>query len=128
MVEYRLRELEALRDLVAEVMAEDQPRDYGRIDALYQEIAYRTPSFDWNNWHKGLQGLQNADSSASRPREVFDPSVTSDSFQEFNQEELGQLLLMIHRMNRFCDYYFEDQIDNGVILKILDALISLHDN
>lgn len=128
MAEYRLQELNDLRDLVVEVMAGDQPREYSRVDALYQEIAYRPPPFDWPNWHKGLQGLQNANSSASLPRKVFDPSVTSDSFQEFNQEELGQLLLMIHRMNRFCDYYFEDQIDNGVILKILDALVSLNNH
>lgn len=96
-----------------------------QLDRLYEEIAYRTPSFDWNNWNKGLQGLRNAGAPVFVSEEVYDSKVTSDSFEEFNQRDLGKLLLMIHRVNRFSDGYYLDQIENDVVLKILDRLISL---
>lgn len=127
-VEYSLEELNSLRELVSIAMTVVHIRDDERLlqlDVLYQNIAYRTPSFDWNNWNKGLQGLMNAAASVFVSDEIYDPKVTSDSFEEFDQKELGQLLLMIHRVSRFSDGYYEDQIQNGVVLKILDRLISL---
>ena len=75
------------------------------LDDLYTDIAYRTPSFDWNNWSKGLQGLKNAGAQVFDRDEVYDSSVKSQSFEEFNRGELGQLLLLIHRVNRFSDEY-----------------------
>ena len=99
-----------------------------KLDELYVDIAYRTPSFDWNNWNKGLQGLKNAGAQVFDSDETYDPKVTSDSFEEFNREELGQLLLMIHRVNRFSDEYYDDQLENGVILKILDRLLDTFDS
>lgn len=95
------------------------------LDDLYTDIAYRTPSFDWNNWNKGLQGLKNAGAQVFDRDEVYDSSVKSQSFEEFNRGELGQLLLMIHRVNRFSDEYYEDRLESGVILKILDRLLEL---
>lgn len=127
-VEYSLEELNSLRELVSIAMTVVHIRDDERLlqlDVLYQNIAYRTPSFDWNNWNKGLQGLMNAAAAVFVSDEIYDPKVTSDSFEEFDQKELGQLLLMIHRVSRFSDGYYEDQIQNGVVLKILDRLISL---
>ena len=127
-VEYSLEELNSLRKLVSIAMTGVNVRDDERLlqlDVLYENIAYRTPSFDWNNWNKGQQGLMNADASAFLSDEICDPKITSDSFEEFDQKELGQLLLMIHRVSRFSDGYYEDQIQNGVVLKILDRLISL---
>ena len=127
-VEYSLEELNSLRELVSIAMTVVHIRDDERLlqlDVLYQNIAYRTPSFDWNNWNKGLQGLMNAAAAVLVSDEIYDPKVTSDSFEEFDQKELGQLLLMIHRVSRFSDGYYEDQIQNGVVLKILDRLISL---
>ena len=127
-IEYSLVELTSLRELVLIAMTGVDVSDDERLlqlDVLYENMAYRTPSFDWNNWNKGQQGLMNADVSASFSDEICDPKVTSDSFEEFDQKELGQLLLMIHRVSRFSDGYYEDQIQNGVVLKILDRLISL---
>lgn len=92
------------------------------LDDLYTDIAYRTPSFDWNNWSKGLQGLKNAGAQVFDSDEIYDSKVTSDSFEEFNREELCRLLLMIHRVNRFSDEYYDDQLESGVILRILDRI------
>ena len=122
---YSLEELQQLFELVSDVMKQGWTDSNRSLDMLYQDIAYRTPSFDWNNWNKGLQGLKNADFSVFSSDEVYDKQVTSNSFAEFNYEELGQLLLMIHRVSRFSDGYYEDSIENGVVLKMLDRLISL---
>lgn len=123
---FLITELTELRQLVSIAMTgvRDDERLW-QLDRLYEEIAYRTPSFDWNNWNKGLQGLRNAGAPVFVSEEVYDSKVTSDSFEEFNQRDLGKLLLMIHRVNRFSDGYYLDQIENGVVLKILDRLISL---
>ena len=123
---FLITELTELRQLVSIAMTgvRDDERLW-QLDRLYEEIAYRTPSFDWNNWNKGLQGLRNAGAPVFVSEEVYDSKVTSDSFEEFNQRDLGKLLLMIHRVNRFSDGYYLDQIENDVVLKILDRLISL---
>jgi len=129
-VEYSLKELKSLRDMVSVVMTGVNDCDVEvliGLDTLYEDIAYRTPSFDWNNWNKGLQGLRNVGAPVFVSEEVYDSKVTSDSFEEFNQRDLGKLLLMIHRVNRFCDGYYNNQIENGVVLKILDRLISLQE-
>jgi len=125
---FQITELTELRQLVSIAMTgvRDDERLW-QLDRLYVEIAYRTPSFDWNNWNKGLQGLRNAGASVFSDDRVYDSKVTSDSFEEFNQKEIGKLLLMIHRVNRFSDGYYLDQIENGVVLKILDRLITLQE-
>ena len=123
-----LRELIELRDLVLRAINEgSQFSDYKKLEVTYREIAYRTPAFNWNNWKKGLQGLKNAGAQVFVSDEVYDSSVKSHSFEEFNREELNQLLLMIHRVNRFSDEYFDDQLENGVILKILDRVCETFD-
>ena len=104
-IEYSLVELTSLRELVLIAMTGVDVSDDERLlqlDVLYENMAYRTPSFDWNNWNKGQQGLMNADVSASFSDEICDPKVTLDSFEEFDQKELGQLLLMIHKV-----YFFQ---------------------
>ena len=121
-------ELIELRGLVRRAMDEGSRfSGYKKLDEMYCDIAYRTSSFDWNNWQKGLQGLKNAGAQVFASDEVYDSSVKSHSFEEFNGEELGQLLLMIHRVNRFSDEYFDDQLENGVILKILDRVCETFD-
>lgn len=124
-----LSELLQLRDLVRRAMAEgegNQFSDYKKMDEMYCEIAYRTPSFDRSNWKKGFQGLKNA-SECPYDHEVYDTEVVSDSFQEFDQQELKKLLLMIDRMNRFIDGFYDQQVENGVILKILTRLVRVSD-
>ena len=118
-------ELQKLVGLYASGVRDESIR---KLDELYVDIAYRTPSFDWNNWNKGLQGLRNAGAQVFYSDEIYDPKVTSDSFEEFNREELCQLLLMIHRVNRFRDEYYDDQLESGVILKILDRLLDTFDS
>ena len=118
-------ELHRLVVLYASGLRDESIRE---LDDLYIDIAYRTPSFDWNNWNKGLQGLNNAGASVFMSDEIYDPKMTSDSFAEFNQKELGKLLLMIHRVNRFSDGYYDKQLESGVILKILDRLLDTFDS
>ena len=122
---YALSELVELEELVTQVMKGGRSFDCEQIHDLFEAMAYRTSPFDWNNWKKGLQGLKNAGSPVFLGDEIYDECVTSSSFEEFNQEELEKLLLMIHRVNRFSDGYYDDQIENGVVKKILDRLLSL---
>jgi hypothetical protein len=116
-------EVAELQRLVSHYVSGLRDESIRELDDLYTDIAYRTPSFDWNNWNKGLQGLSNAGAPVFASDEIYDPKVTSDSFEEFDQKELGKLLLMIHRVNRFSDGYYDDQLESGVILKILDRLL-----
>jgi hypothetical protein len=116
-------EVAELQRLVSQFVSGVRDESIRELDDLYIEIADRTPPFDWNNWDKGLQGLKNAGAQVFDSDETYDPKVTSDSFEEFNRNELCQLLLMIHRVNRFSDEYYDDQLESGVILKILDRLL-----
>lgn len=119
-------ELQELRVLVARIVSGDRSV-WLDADTLYCRIAYSLPAFDWKNWNKGLQGLKNAGGSVFSEDKTYDDQITSDSFSEFDQEELVQLLLMIHRVNRFSDGFYDEQMENGVILKILDRLIEIND-
>lgn len=123
MTKFSLAEVQDLRILVARIVSGDRSAWQDGIDELYCAIAYSIPSFDWNNWNKGLQGLKNAGGSVFAENEIYDEQVTSDSFSEFDQKELLQLLLMIHRVNRFSDGYYDKLMENRVVLKILDRLI-----
>lgn len=123
MTSISIEEVIELRRLVVLYVSGARDDSIRDLDDLYTDIAYRTPSFDWNNWNKGLQGLKNAGAQVFDIDEVYDSSVKANSFEEFNREELCQLLLMIHRVNRFSDEYYDDQLENGVILKILDRMV-----
>ena len=70
-----------------------------------------------------LQGLKNANAAVFVGDRTYDEKIPSDSFDEFNREELARLLLMIHRVNRFSGEYYYDVLENGVILQILDRMI-----
>ena len=123
MTDFSLAQVQELRILVARIVSGDRSAWQDGIDELYCAIAYSIPSFDWNNWNKGLQGLKNAGGLVFSENKTYDEQVTSDSFSEFDQEELLQLLLMIHRVNRFSDGFYDEQMENGAILRILDQLI-----
>ena len=122
MTSISIEEVIELRRLVVLYVSGARDDSIRDLDDLYTDIAYRTPSFDWNNWSKGLQGLKNAGAQVFDSDEIYDSSVKANSFEEFNRAELCQLLLMIHRVNRFSDEYYDDQLENGVILKILDRI------
>jgi len=115
-------ELQELRVLVVRIVSGDRSA-WLDADTLYCKIAYSSPAFDWKNWNKGLQGLKNAGGSVFSEDKTYDDQITSDSFSEFDQDELVQLLLMIHRVNRFSDGFYDEQMENGVILRILDQLL-----
>jgi hypothetical protein len=118
-----LAEIYALRSMILNEMSEPDDKSFGDVDQAYIDVAYKTPQFDWQNWNKGLQGLKNAGVSVFVGDEIYDAGITSDSFVEFDVGELMQLLLMIDRVNRFVDGFYDQQIENGIILKILDQFI-----
>jgi hypothetical protein len=118
-----LAEIYALRSMIIDEMSEPDDKSFGDVDQAYIDVAYKTPQFDWQNWNKGLQGLKNAGVSVFVGDEIYDAGITSDSFVEFDVGELMQLLLMIDRVNRFVDGFYDQQIENGIILKILDQFI-----
>lgn len=125
MTKFKRDEIEELRKLVSLYVSGISAEPVRDINEVYISLAYRAPPFDWAMWKKGQQGLRNAGASVYTCGEVCDPERTSDSFAEFTLEELSQLLLMIHRITRFSDGYYEDQLGNGVVLKILDRMLEL---
>jgi len=128
MSDYTLDELHKLEKLVKQLIENPRMDKFGELDELYVDISYRTPSFDWNNWSKGLQGLKNSGSPVFSGNDTYCSDTRSTDFQEFNLEELGQLLLMIHRVNRFSEGYYDDLLGNGVVLNILERMITLKTN
>jgi hypothetical protein len=121
---YNRAEIHALRTMIIAEMSDPSCERFGDIDQAYIDLVSHTDPFEWQQWSKGLQGLQNAGASVFDGVEIHDADVTSDSFVEFDAEELVKLLLMIHRVNRFVDGFYDQQISSGVVLKILDQLIA----
>jgi len=128
MSDYSLDELHKLKELVKQLTENPPTGNFGELHELYIDISYRTPSFDWNNWSKGLQGLKNSGSPVFSDDKTYCSKTVSPDFQEFDLRELGQLLLMIHRVNRFSEGYYDDLLENGVVLNILERMINLKRN
>lgn len=90
-----------------ELIENFSPRDRNRtayIQKQYQDFAYLTPSFDWGSWIKGKGVLMK--------RELF-------SLDNFDLFELGKLLLMIDRNDRFNEGYLDLKLEDGTVLQIL---------
>ena len=81
--------------------------------------------FDWMDWNKGIQGLNNAMPDRQRSNKVYCEKTRSTDFSEFDRSECMQLLVMIPRVDRFNDGFFDQQITNGVFKKVLNRLATL---
>ena len=94
------------------------------FDALHRFTRNVEP-FDWMDWNKGLQGLNNAMPDRQRSDKVHCEKTRSTDFTEFDRSECMQLLAMIPRVDRFNDGFFDQQITNGVFKKVLNRLATL---
>lgn len=94
------------------------------FDALHRFTRNVEP-FDWMDWNKGIQGLNNAMPDRQRSDEIYCEKTKSTDFSEFDRSECMQILTMIPRIDRFNDGFFDQQITNGVFKKVLNRLATL---
>jgi len=123
--EVKGRELRELKSLVLQLRKIPEEVNQNALSELFVDIAYRTPPFDWNNWSKGLQGLKNAGTPVFSSQEDYCAKTVSSIFAEFNLEELRKLLLMIDRVDRFYEGYFQRLLREGVLLTIIERMVFL---